>query len=156
VTTDIAALIAEAREAVLSMDYERAYQGTLVDRLADALEAAHAEPEFDEPCNCASLSNPAQTEPDDDEREAHQWLANYHGSIDSTALVLAFQAGRRSSRVPVSQDELAAAWKEGAKAVVDLMGIEMVPLNDGETFPDRPVNPYIFPKADRKPDDSDE
>ena len=33
-------LIAEARRAVMTMDYERAYQGGLVGRLADALEAA--------------------------------------------------------------------------------------------------------------------
>lgn len=33
-------LIEEARRSVLTMDYERAYQGGLVGRLADALEAA--------------------------------------------------------------------------------------------------------------------
>lgn len=39
-------LIEEARRSVLTMDYERAYQGGLVGRLADALEAAEGrEPE---------------------------------------------------------------------------------------------------------------
>jgi hypothetical protein len=28
--------------------------------------------------------------------EALVWLRNYHGSIDSTALLLAFEAGRRA------------------------------------------------------------
>ena len=40
---DVQALIDEARGAVLTMDYERAYQGGLIGRLADALEAAEKE-----------------------------------------------------------------------------------------------------------------
>lgn len=34
------------------------------------------------------------------QKEAGRWLANYHGSIDSTALVLAFEAGWQASRAP--------------------------------------------------------
>jgi hypothetical protein len=30
--------------------------------------------------------------------KAHEWLRNYHGSIDSTALLLAYDAGRRSGQ----------------------------------------------------------
>lgn len=41
--TKIEELIAEARKAVLVMDHERAYQGGLVGRLADALEQVTAE-----------------------------------------------------------------------------------------------------------------
>jgi len=29
--------------------------------------------------------------------QARRWLANYHGSIDATALLLAFDAGRESA-----------------------------------------------------------
>lgn len=36
----------------------------------------------------------------------------------------------------------ADAWDEGAKAVVDLLGIKMVSVKPGEQFEQRPVNPY--------------
>jgi hypothetical protein len=36
----------------------------------------------------------------------------------------------------------AEVFDEGARAVVELLGIEMVPVKPGENFADRPVNPY--------------
>ena len=39
------------------------------------------------------------------QKEAGRWLANYHGSIDSTALVLAFEAGWQASRAPRPTDD---------------------------------------------------
>ena len=47
--------------------------------------------------------------------EAKAWNRNYHGSIDTTALLLAFDAGRRSalaSTPEASDDEREAAWRD--------------------------------------------
>lgn len=40
--------------------------------------------------------------------ESKAWLASYHGSIDSTALLLAFEAGRASAQTQRSEGDPAS------------------------------------------------
>jgi hypothetical protein len=46
--------------------------------------------------------------------EALEWLRNYHGSIDSTALLLAFEAGRRALAPPGVRASIAVSGCECA------------------------------------------
>lgn len=59
---------------------------------------------------------PALTPPadptDDVKTDALRWLANYHGSIDSTALVMAYKAGARRRSTPATREEIARLAKQ--------------------------------------------
>jgi hypothetical protein len=154
VTTDIAALIGRLRAAMDAFDPETLGDDpaefdawVLLKDAKDALDAAHAEP-------------------DDNEREAlvrviHE--VDYYGVNApetpptpreyATADAIYAAGFRRSSRVPVSQDELAAF------CIDDLAYNYAVTVSDNEakSFADGLLHQFdIFPKADRNPADSEE
>ncbi|MBG9886143.1 hypothetical protein ABE10_06160 [Bacillus toyonensis] len=59
--------------------------------------------------------------PTDDEREAlaTRWLSNYHGSIDATALVLAFKAGLAAGFRRTMQDAPTDDEREALARIID-------------------------------------
>lgn len=148
-TDDVKALIAEARSARGGRFYgpisDEPGVVDLIDRLAGALEAAHAEP-------------------DNDEREAlaqdkADWCVDHEAEpgIAANAFRRGFAAGfRRSARVPVSRDELTETlfelrypegfWSGGTH--------EPREASDEEVAGSLLATHDIYPKADRKPGDS--
>lgn len=164
-TTDIAALIAEARARTVAHARQNA-EGSidLAHRLADALESLTASLSVSERSDATvtEVTAPAT----DDEREEiariirdaddkayaeSGWFAALPTGLADAILAAGF---RRSARVPVSRDEL-RAWAgmqvTGALANTTANGFLGVGALDAiyEQYD-------IFPKADRKPADSGE
>ena len=153
-TTDIAALIAEARNRASEWGHIENAPGDvrLLSDLADALEAA-------------------QVPATDDEREGlvesvgHVIAGGWRDDVDPYVLArqvveavpaLAAAGFRRSSRVPVSRDELADVIQA---TLDDLHGIPQVrPAGSRVRALAKALDDEydIFPKADRKPADSGE
>jgi hypothetical protein len=64
------------------------------------------------------------------EKAARDWLANYHGSIDATALLLAFKAGNRAALTAAGVEDLLAEVERLDSVEFVHRGCQMIHDND--------------------------
>jgi hypothetical protein len=65
---------------------------------------------------------------------AREWLMGYHGSVDTTALLLAFKAGSRW-RPPVSPEE----WEAGIEAATEAVDAVLTSVERGSGHGERDI-----------------